>query len=334
MRLAVACVGLALALAVACRGAPPERESPSDLPAVRRAVISAPRDPPRTIAYWSNANLSGATGRTHAVIIIHGDQRNAAEYFAFARSAARIAGSDAILIAPRFVTTNDRGREATDVTWSDDDWKSGDTSGRHAVSSFAVVDRLIADLAARDPALTEVVVAGHSAGGQFVQRYAAAARIPAGLAARFVVANPSSYLYLDDRRPEGGAFDEPSSRAVRSCARYDRYKYGLEDLPPHLDEIGADTLREQYRARDVTILLGALDQGDDTNLDRGCEARLQGAQRYERGAQFYQYVQTLFPPAGRHVLEVVAAVGHDGEGMLTSDEGRRALFGAASVQAR
>ena len=95
---------------------------------------------------------------------------------------------------------------------------------------------MIARLNDRDrfPALKEVVVAGHSAGGQLVQRYAVVGR-PAARSAglRFVVSNPSSYLYFSDERPQGdGRFAAPSDAAV--CPQYNRWKYGLAGAPPYV----------------------------------------------------------------------------------------------------
>lgn len=347
MRVALAALALTLA-AAGCReqasppAAPPPASpgAPSDEPAgeppaaLRRITLPGAGGSRGTVAYWSNADLQQAGEHPRAVIVIHGDQRNAHDYFTFTRDAARIARSEALIIAPRFVTPDD-DRAPGDVTWGDGDWKTGERGHEDdAVSSFEVIDHLLAELAARAAArgvLTDVVVAGHSAGGQLVQRYAAAARLPAGLRVRFVVANPSSYLYLDGRRPEAGGFEEPSSRERRSCGRYDRYKYGLERRPEPLDRVDAETLRTQYLSRDVTILLGALDTRDEDNLDRGCEARMQGAHRYERGVLFYQYVQARFTPDGMHALEVIAGVGHDARAVLTSDAGRRALFGTVET---
>jgi hypothetical protein len=59
------------------------------------------------------------------------------------------------------------------------------------------------------PNLKAVVLAGHSGGGQLVQRYAvvgkaAAALTSTGIHLRYVVANPSSYLYFSDERPSRG----------------------------------------------------------------------------------------------------------------------------------
>jgi trehalose 6-phosphate synthase len=56
------------------------------------------------------------------------------------------------------------------------------------------------------PDLKTVVLAGHSGGGQLVHRYAVVGKAPAALASagihlRYVVANPSSYVYFSDARP-------------------------------------------------------------------------------------------------------------------------------------
>ena len=66
------------------------------------------------------------------------------------------------------------------------------------MASYAVIDRLVQQLANRSafPALTDIRLAGHSAGGQVMVRHALATHlwqqtVPARI--RHVVANPSSY---------------------------------------------------------------------------------------------------------------------------------------------
>ena len=80
---------------------------------------------------------------------------------------------------------------------------------RRPLSAFDVFDAILQRVADRTllPALTTVVVAGHSAGGQVVHRYSIIGRgevalLARGLHMRYVVANPSSYLYLSAERPE------------------------------------------------------------------------------------------------------------------------------------
>ena len=77
------------------------------------------------------------------------------------------------------------------------------------------------------PGADLISVVGHSAGGQTVQRYALSTALPpairTGLALRYVVANPSSYGYLDSTRPVYKCADCPSlcprDRLTPACPR-------------------------------------------------------------------------------------------------------------------
>ena len=81
------------------------------------------------------------------------------------------------MIAPRFVLASD-GAVAGVLHWErNNDWKEGGESAETrgvSLSAFAVLDRLRARLGRPGlyPNLTHMVIVGHSAGGQFVQRYA------------------------------------------------------------------------------------------------------------------------------------------------------------------
>lgn len=77
-----------------------------------------------------------------------------------------------------------------------------------SISSFQVLDEMLLALANRTrfPKLRRVVLAGHSGGGQALQRYALANRvheilIEAGLSVQYFPANPSSMTYLSGERP-------------------------------------------------------------------------------------------------------------------------------------
>ena len=99
------------------------------------------------------------------------------------------------------------------AAWRKASWEEGEDSvqaaGRPApVSSFQVLDDLLRSLDDRQrlPALAGIVLAGHSGGAQLVQRYAVLNNVDGplrrdGLALRYVIANPSSYLYLTNERP-------------------------------------------------------------------------------------------------------------------------------------
>ena len=147
-----------------------------------------------------------------ALIMIHGTNRNADHYFSTATGAAFLAGAldDTVVIAPSFLSS-DPGcmdkLQTDEISWScrGDSWRSGGTStSNRDLTSFDFVDELLRRLADKKvfPNLTAIVIAGHSAGGQFVSRYEMAnhAQDNLGVAVSYVVANPSSYAWPDATR--------------------------------------------------------------------------------------------------------------------------------------
>lgn len=270
------------------------------------------------------------------VIIVHGTNRNGGGYFATGMAAALRAnvGDETLVVAPVFSIEKDRkDRAPNELYWpGNTGWKEGGASAVVAssqIGSFVVVDELIARLGDRTlfPNLTSIVIAGHSAGGQFVQRYAAGQSpdaVPAHVAIRYVVANPSSYLYFDKERPAaGGGFAVPMPAAA---CRYHRYKYGLEDRNPYMARADGATLRNRYRERDVSYLLGERDTDpNDPDLDKTCAGMLQGANRLERGKAFMAYMDRFMAPH-RHRLSLVPGAGHSRTAMFTSAAGLEALF--------
>lgn len=116
----------------------------------------------------------------HAVIVIHGAGRNADDYYLRMYHAVRKANitPGTLVIAPRFMIADDTPAE-DEFYWDENSgWKMGDYSTDQLasrVSSFTVIDELIEALADDDifPNMKHILIAGHSAGGQFVQRFAA-----------------------------------------------------------------------------------------------------------------------------------------------------------------
>ncbi|MEW8442104.1 MAG: hypothetical protein AB2689_28490 [Candidatus Thiodiazotropha taylori] len=177
------------------------------------------------------------------------------------------------------------------------------------------------------PNLRVVTVAGHSAGGQFVQRYAAGTQSPIrhrDHAFVYVVANPSSFMYLDRRRPEPGStseFFEPST----SCS-FNDYKYGMDSMNVYMNSMGAESITAQYRNRYVVYLAGEEDKDDsDENLDSSCQAILQGPNRFARATAYANYIDLLYP-SHFHQLMPESGVGHSSSQMFSSPEGRAVIF--------
>lgn len=270
-----------------------------------------------------------------AVVVVHGHGRNAAGAFAAAERARAAAGAEALLVAPHFLTRSDPGGAGL-LRWHRDAWTAGlpAESPTHA-SAFDVLDALLARLSDRTrfPALTDIVLAGHSAGAQLVQRYAAVGHgAGAGLQVRYVVANPSSYLWFGPDRPGPDGRPGPFEGAA-ACPGWDSWKYGLSgDLPPYVTGDAA-SLESRYVSRDVVYLLGAADTDPNhRQIDRSCAALAEGPYRLARGRAFLAHLQARHPTLPAQRAHEVPGVGHNAAGMFASACGLAALFDATGCE--
>lgn len=297
--------------------------------------------PGARLPLFASADLEGRHPEvTRAVIVLHGRLRDAATYFETglsAREAAGPAGEGTLIVAPQFLSRTDW--EAYDLPqdvlrWTREGWEGGDDAlgpnlpgshlpGSKPLSSFDALDAILARLGDRTrfPNLSRIVVAGHSGGGQVAQRYAVLSRAGDALARQgvrvsYIVANPSSYAYFTPERPGPTA----------GCPGYDRWKYGVQDLPRYAAGADPGALEAAYVARPVTYLLGGLDTDPDhPALDKSCMAEAQGPFRLARG-EFYRAALKARHPDLRQPLHVVPGVGHSGRRMLGSACGLSALF--------
>ncbi|KJZ61868.1 alpha/beta fold hydrolase [Pseudomonas fluorescens] len=266
------------------------------------------------------------------LIIIHGRLRNADTYRQSAVRAAEQAGQSAstLVIAPQFLNETDvTAHTVADsvLRWQGNDWMAGGLSTAPlSMSSYAALDEIIARIGDRKqfPDVKQIVIAGHSGGAQVVQRYALLGHDQPALKAadiqvRYVIANPSSYAYFDERRPV--AFSHAG------CPNFNRWKYGLTDLPAYAKGQNAKQLEENYVQRDIVYLLGQQDSDPkQPALDKSCEAQAQGANRLARGRNYFAYLKRLHPQGLSQQLIEVPGVGHDGDGMFNSPQGQKALF--------
>lgn len=312
----------------------------------QRIVVTTEQGTGILPVYASHGIDTAATDVRRVLLIIHGALRNAGVYFASGQEAVKRAGkagAGTLVVAPQFLARRDLRsfRLAPDVlAWTANGWTAGEPAHSPAsISSFAAVDAVLGHFADRKlyPALTQVVIAGHSAGAQFVQRYAVAGHGDAvlrkvGIGVRYVVANPSSYLYFSNERPAGQVALRPADSP--SCPQTVEWKYGLKNAPPYVAKQNAADLEQRYARRDVTYLLGMADTNPYTHfIDRSCAAMAQGPDRLARGLAYFNYMQ------GRHTHDLkqdlieVPGVGHDGRGMFTSDCGLAILFGTKVPEA-
>jgi hypothetical protein len=179
----------------------------------RASYVDLQGEPRRGPVLPGGGTRAGTPTPLTSPFVAHGINRNAQNYFGSIERAATNIGvaETTIIVAPRFQIEKDE-REHHDAYWMDsgrNPWKDGGGSLAPAgLSSFKVMDEVLTALADNDrfPGLTRITLVGHSAGGQFTQRYAAGGRAPdtlRGVTIGYVTANPSSYLYLNSYRPIG-----------------------------------------------------------------------------------------------------------------------------------
>ena len=281
-----------------------------------------------------------------ALIVIHGASRDAHNYFASALAGALIAGTleNSIIIAPRFGSNKGAGcrdqLDADEISWTcggGEDWRGGGAADGSSVTTFDLIDELVRKVARKEvfPNLRTIVVTGHSAGGQFMGRYVAATRVEKeiGVPVKYVVANPSSYLYLDETRlasnatcsDKGGCTGEFRFFAEgRNCTTYNDWRYGMDKRTGYAADVSDEDLRRQLVARDVTYLLGEFDTLPVYGFDGSCPAMAQGPTRLARGINYWNYLKTKY--SAQHKLVVVPACGHNGRCMYTAEVSLPILF--------
>ncbi len=306
---------------------------------------------PLKIPYYSNHVLFESNPSIEkAIIVIHGVNRNADEYFDNMEIAATTTDlmEKMLIVAPQFLTETDidfHGLDEAHLYWSGGGWIAGSNSRNEAsnprpvrIPSYAVLDSLLIHLTRHFPNLSSIVFTGHSAGGQVTQRMAATSPITNllcenfGYSMRYVVANPSSYVYMDGQRKLANTATE-FGPPTNSCTAYNEWKYGLDDMFTYPKLTGIPTIRANYKNAKVTYLLGELDNNpNSSSLDTDCEAKLQGEHRLERGIVYFNYLQHYYGPeiTSTHDLVIVPNVGHDNFEMYNSSEGIDALFGRAN----
>lgn len=303
----------------------------------------------RAMIYRTHALTAKNAKIRRALIMVHGTNRNPDHYFATATGAAFLAGAteDTIVIAPAIRSHDGRCQDQLapdEVSWScgGDSWRSGGQAASNPeLSSFDFVDQILRLLAdkSRFPNLQAIVIAGHSAGGQFVSRYAMANRVhdTLGVAVSYVVANPSSYAWPDATRPlpAGDAatdkavgaweseavhtqFSYGSFDGAASVPTYDKWPYGLEDRTKgYTVGISDAQLKKQLASRPITYLLGQVDTLPLGGFDHSPSAMAQGATRRARGEAFVKYVNEHL---GAHSAAlIVPECGHNDRCIYTTD---------------
>lgn len=290
--------------------------------------VSAAQASGRTLVYRTHPLEVANEAITRALVVVHGIGRNADGYFRTAVMAASRAGAleNTAVVAPRFASGDGdcrdvlAPREANWICSGPESWHNGGHAvGDSGFTSYDFADALLERLARRDvfPNLSSIVVAGHSAGGQFVGRYAMSNPLHdrLGVPVTYVVANPSSYTYPDELRP---------AVTVAGCAGFDRWPYGLRDRRGYSARFPGEALTKQLVGRPVTFLVGELDVLQRQNFDASCAAMAQGPTRLARGLAYVKHLNERH--GARHRALVVPACGHSARCMFTSEAALPFLF--------
>jgi hypothetical protein len=308
-------------------------------------------------------------------VVIHGALRNADDYFCTGQSAASQLkpGHKTWVISPLFAFWNESASNlqlangGTALRWGDDvndPWRSGanavtttnasqDSTDDYSLSSYHALDGMLAHLLhlkqrKRLPALKLVVAAGHSSGGQYVQRWSLLSPVWDNRLMRAVVANPSSYAYLTPLRYDSARHEWRIPSSIIDCPDYDQWQWGFEGAADSHNSLsnpyvrhhvrragGVDGLIERFRKRQVLYLAGSQDRCNvsGTTADSGwCDSHglettwmdlLQGSTRWERYHRYLSSLQRIGLPSEHSIVE---GVGHDHSLLFQSPEGLRALF--------
>jgi pimeloyl-ACP methyl ester carboxylesterase len=314
--------------------------------------ISLAGQPARLLVYRSYPlnTRNGAISR--AFILVHGGNRDADSYFRSALAAGFLADAlgDTVIIAPRFASNKGSSggtdcqdaMAADEISWvcdlkDPDSWRSGGGAiGHSELTSYDFMDEILRRLASKAffPNLKAIVLAGHSAGGQFVTRYQMSNQVheTLGVPVTYIVANASG-AYLDRLRPTAAAYPVAASAPgyippapsgsfapfadERNCATYDNWPYGLQNRKGYAARFGDEQLKKQLVSRPATYLLGEYDVLPLAGFDASCPAMAQGPTRLARGLAYEKYVNERL--GAQHKAVVVPLCGHNARCMFTAD---------------
>jgi predicted esterase len=319
------------------------------------------------------------------IIVVHGSGRNGDEYLystmAVAQKQEKILPENILIIVPRFLVPFDNVQTIPvkigskihffqPMMWNETypiphTWRYGANalSPWSQISSYDVMDFLVehfamnSEVGMRYENLERIAIIGHSAGGQFVHRWALTSNSPAfgdrnlnsdetttrtsssrrlqklNALLKVVVANPRSYCYLDERRFIHGELRLPPKFMVERCPNYNTWEWGLDDggdlITPYRDRAieyfngDKGQLARRYAGRSVIYLSG---NNDTEHLHGSCnDDEFQGRFRRERSQYYFESLKDFFG-VRVHERYVVDDVGHDHSLVFASEEGIHAIF--------
>lgn len=301
--------------------------------------------------YYSNYPIDLSNSDIELLILsIHSSSPIAQVYLESAEIAANMTnkGNKTLIVAPQFFEYEEFEEAIPDnlLYWENTLLRFGSYRAflgpdkqSVRISTFTVLDMMLEYVVESNlfPNIKTIVVLGHSAGGQMVNRYSASNLLEnefansMGIGMKYLVMAPSSYLYLNEDRWKPNTFYQfgiPSEDSITDCTEYNDYGYGLYNLDYHYhtsNSIDADTIRQQFKNREVLYLVGSEDNDPDdvpyTGLSKTCESKMQGSERLERMTVYYEYLQHYYGPqiTENQKKAIVQGVGHTSRDLMTSE---------------
>jgi hypothetical protein len=296
-----------------------------------------------------------------AVIVIHGARNDPWNYHAAMIQALQLVEDTEITLdtvaitAPYYPNDDDAGTgfpynadgttpeekyPSPALVWYNDEWSGGANNewppDTRTVSSFDTLDQIIQWYANKDifPNINQIIVSGHSMGGQMVNRFAAVGKTGAQLGidtpVSYWIGDPNSLIWFSTTRP----------LSTGKCAsEYDDYREGFTNYDTYgsdfstpmtyntdLVAAGRTALYENYKNRTIAYARALKDKGD-YNPDNECAQYTTGAERNERFFEFIQHFPVSCPdPTGPcQTVDLVNST-HDAPTMFQDVSGRARLF--------
>ncbi|CAO1628788.1 unnamed protein product [Sympodiomycopsis kandeliae] len=291
-----------------------------------------------------NGKRQDPKGVKRVVIIIHGANGDPGTYMSNMLSALSVANrqnsavntASVAVVAPFFANGDQKGTgypwtdglsagqgsTSSALVWKGSGWASGlynqYPNKQQTVSSYYVLDQMVSYFSNKAiyPNVNQIVVAGHSLGGQTVNRYAIMGKnLGLSTPIRYWMGNPNDYGWMTT--------DRPTSKTPASvCPTYDDWRQGLATAtPPYAADLvgaGRDAVLANYNSKSKIYAKGTLDQGDDSS---SCAPYTVGATRDDR---FYETIKR-YPPTSNDNVDY-SPIGHDGGAMMASPAGLARLF--------
>ncbi|CAO1633210.1 unnamed protein product [Sympodiomycopsis kandeliae] len=277
-----------------------------------------------------------------AIIVMPGKPRDSWKYTNLVRNALTVqstlfpewgVSADSVLIlGPAWLNNNDQSSGAVkgqELVFHGTQWQSGGYSRapvlNHSITTYEAIDTFTEMLFDKKvfPNLNQVVVAGHSMGGQMVQRYALlkkTKRFDPNM--KFWVGNPGSWAWLNDQRPyPNGTCEAPDEWHYGIGGNQTKVsKYAREDVIKNKDAVV-----QRFLSRRVHYFLGLNDNGQG---DTHCQAGMQGGNHLDRGSQFVMNIANVHSNSwpSNQTLNYVAGVSHQDYAMLSSNDSLNRLF--------